>query len=141
MQIKSIMTQQVVTLTRDNTVRDAINIMKEKDIGSVIVVDEDFMVIDILTEGDILKLIDKDFKINAALRISELPKKEHLFSILETESIENAIKILYEVPIHHLVVTDYSGILKGIISTKDIIKAEKRLQKTFPYFPNSQLIH
>ena len=135
------MSKPVVTLTNENTIKEAIGLMKEKKVGSIIIVDEDKLVTDILTERDILEFIDQDFKINADLKIGDLPKKEHLISILETESLDDAIKIFSEIPIHHLVVTDYSGKLTGIISTKDLITAQKKLNKTFPYFPSSQMIH
>ena len=139
-QIKSLMTKPPVTLKSENNIGDAIKLMKEKVLGSIVIVDEDNFPVSIFTEHDILFGLDNDFRINPKTKLGDLPPKIQLITILDTESLDDAIKIFTEKAIHHLVVIDMEGFVKGIISTKDVIKAQKRLNSAFPYFPQMQEI-
>lgn len=139
-QIKQLMSKPAVTLKPSNTVGEAIKLMKEKGLGSIIIVDDDNMPYDIFTERDVLNALDSNSKINESMLLSQLQRKDHLIAIFETDSLDNAIKILADEVIHHLIVTDYKGIVTGIISTKDVIKAQQRFNKTFPYFPDQPQI-
>ncbi len=135
------MSKPPITLLPSNTVKDAINLMKENKIGSIIVIDDDRMPLNIITTKDILNLIDSDFHINASLKLSDLPFKKELITIFNTDSQEDALDLIMENYIHHLIVIDYLGTVVGILSTRDFMKAQKTLERYFPYFPNSQLIH
>lgn len=135
------MAQPVITLQRDDLVVKALKLMKEKDIKSIVIVDEDNFPIDIVTEHDILLTIDDNYRFNPLKKINDLPKKSTLLTMVESESLDDAIKILNEYHIHHVVVTNNTGVLRGIVSSTDIMKAWTKLNKTFPYFPNSQLVH
>ena len=139
-QIKSLMTKPAITLKSENTIGDAIKLMKEKVLGSIVIVDDDNLPVSIFTEHDILFGLDNDFRINPKVKLGDLPPKIQLITIVDTESLDDAIKVFTEKAIHHLVVIDMEGLVKGIISTKDVIKAQKRLNTAFPYFPKMQEI-
>ena len=135
------MSKPVVTLKPSNTVGEAIKLMKEKVLGSIIIVDEDNLPFGIFTEHDVLFALDDNYQINKSMKLSQLPQKDYLITIFETDSLDDAIKILTERTIHHLVVTDLRGVETGIISTKDVIKGQQTLNRVFPYFPReAQLI-
>ena len=56
--IDKIMSKDVITITPDKKVYDALDIMEKNEIGRLIVVDEKNKVIGIITRTDVLKLID-----------------------------------------------------------------------------------
>jgi CBS domain-containing protein len=134
------MKKPVIELTIASTIRDVLDLMKEKRIGSVVIIDEDYMPVDIITEFDIINLIDEN-NVLPNLPLRSLNRKTNLYTVFETDSIDDAIKIFSEKKIHHLVVIDCSGLVIGILSTKDVIYAQKALNRAFPYFPLHELIH
>ena len=100
------------------------------------------MPINIITTKDILNLISTDdFHINPSIKLSELPFKKELITIFNTDSYDDALALITTNYIHHLIVIDYVGAVVGILSTRDLMEAQKTLNRFFPYFPNSQLIH
>jgi CBS domain-containing protein len=133
------MKKPVIELTIASTIRDVLDLMKEKRIGSVVIIDEDYMPVDIITEFDIINLIDEN-NVLPNLPLRSLNRKTNLYTVFETDSIDDAIKIFSEKKIHHLVVIDCSGLVIGILSTKDVIYAQKALNRAFPYFPLHELI-
>ena len=141
MKIDKFMSKPAVTLLPTNTIKDAVNLMKEKKIGSIIVVDNDRMPINIITTKDILNLIETDFHIDASQKLSEIPHKKNLITIFNTDSYDDALALITANYIHHLIVIDNSGVVVGILSTRDLMEAQKTLNRFFPYFPNSQLTH
>ena len=135
------MSKPAVTLLPSNTIKDAINLMKEKKIGSIVVINNDSMPLNIITTKDIMNLIETDFHIDPTLKLSELPVKKNLITISNTESYDDALALITANYIHHLIVIDNLGVVVGILSTRDLMEAQKTLNRFFPYFPNSQLIH
>lgn len=128
------MSHPVVTLTNNSKVGEAIELMKKHSIGSIVIV-EDSVATNIITEKDIVNLIDDNYHINPDLKISELPIKKNLITIFEKDSYDGAIELLTNNIIHHLIVINSSGEVVGILSTSDIMNAQKIYNKSFPYFP------
>ena len=135
------MSHPVITLKPSDTTKDALVLMTKNNIGSIVIVDEDNMPVNIITEKDIINLIDKDFQLDPSIKISNLPIKKNLFTIFETDSYDDAVNVLTTNNIHHLIVIDYSGTVVGILSTRDILVGQKELNRFFPYFPNASIIH
>ena len=104
-----------VTILKDNTVGDALQIMQENKIGGIPVVDNEGMLIGIVTNRDLRFQSDMDRK------IEEVMTKDNIVTTHETD-LKSAAKVLLENKIEKLPVVDNNGKLIGLITYRDITK-------------------
>lgn len=107
------------SLTPDHIVQDAENLMARYRISGVPVVDKDDKLVGIITNRDIRFEPDMDAK------ISDVMTKEELITAPAHISLEDAEKILRKHKIEKLPLVDEAGLLKGLITIKDIEKTIK----------------
>lgn len=108
-----------VTLQPDQTIGDAINLMKKFSISGIPIVDKNNYLVGILTNRDLR------FEPNIHQQISELMTKENLITAPLGTDLTKAERILQDNKIEKLPVVDKNGILKGLITFKDIQKKRK----------------
>lgn len=111
------------SLTGDRTVQEADELMGKYKISGVPVVDKSGKLIGILTNRDLRFLTD------FSIKIAEVMTKEDLVTAPVGTTLEEAQKILMKHKIEKLPIVDANGMLKGLITIKDI---EKSVQ-----YPNS----
>ena len=109
-------------LSPNHVIDDAMELMAKYRISGVPIVDKNRKLLGIITNRDI-RFEDEMFK-----KIDEVMTKENLVTAHEGISMEEAEKILKKYKIEKLPLVDNNGILKGLITIKDI---EKRI--LFPY--------
>jgi len=117
-----------VTLPPDRTIREAEALMSKYHISGIPVVDEQGILIGILTNRDLR------FEVNRDLLVSQLMTKENLITAPLGTTLEEAQKILHKYRIEKLPVVDNNGTIKGLITYKDIIKKKK-----FPFACKDEL--
>ncbi len=105
------------SLTGDRTVAEADELMGKYKISGVPVVDEKGKLVGILTNRDLRFITDFDIK------ISDVMTKENLVTAPVNTNLEQAQKILMKHKIEKLPLVDEQGMLKGLITIKDIEKA------------------
>ncbi|ARK28403.1 IMP dehydrogenase [Halalkalibacter krulwichiae] len=110
-------------LTRDRQVFDAEHLMGKYRISGVPIVDEDQKLVGIITNRD-LRFIE-----DYSIQIDEVMTKENLVTAPVGTTLNEAEKILQKYKIEKLPLVDGDGVLKGLITIKDI---EKVIE-----FPNS----
>lgn len=110
-------------LSKDDTLKDADDLMAHYRISGVPIVDEEKKLIGIITNRDIR--FEEDF----SKKIEESMTKENLITAKEGVSLDDALDILKKYKIEKLPIVDDEGVLKGLITIKDI---EKRIN-----YPNS----
>lgn len=137
-EIEQIMTQEVVTITPENTLYEAARIMGEKHIGSLIVVKYDTPV-GVITERDLLREVvareidlEKDWLVGGVTIKEE--KVEEIMSyplttISLTSSIKEAAQMMIEKRIRRLAVRE-SGKVVGIITASDLIRSLPEVPET-----------
>lgn len=108
-----------ITLSTDKTVGDAVALMAKYHISGIPIVDSGNRLIGILTNRDLR------FEFNQALPVTELMTKENLITAPMGTTLEQAEIILQRHRIEKLPVVDDNGILKGLITFKDISKKKK----------------
>ncbi|MFH0876362.1 MAG: IMP dehydrogenase [archaeon] len=113
-----------VTISPENTILEAKELIEKKGYSSFPVVDNDNMLIGILTKRDIRCVSDDSTLIKEAMVFD--PITTHV-SVTKNE----ALKILHENKIEKLPVVDKEGHLAGIITLKDIVRTHN--------FPNACL--
>lgn len=109
-----------ITISPESTVEDALNLMKEYKIGGIPVVNPDKTLVGIVTNRDLR------FEQNRKRRIAEVMTKENLITTTQTVDLENAAEILQQHKIEKLPVVDGQYRLIGLITYKDITKAQDR---------------
>ena len=106
-----------VTIARENTVGDALAMMRENKIGGIPVVDENRMLVGIVTNRDLR------FQKDMSRKIDEVMTSKNLVTITEGEHSDVA-EVLLSNKIEKLPVVDKEGHLVGLITYKDLTKAQ-----------------
>ncbi len=109
-----------VTISKDKTVGDALQIMQRYKIGGIPVTDKNSKLIGIVTNRDLR------FEQNLDQKISEIMTTEKLVTTGANINLEDAAEILQKHKIEKLPVVDKNGKLVGLITYKDITKAKDR---------------
>ena len=109
-----------VTIRQGKTVADALKLMNEFHIGGIPVVDENMMLVGIVTNRDLR------FERNMKKLIDDVMTKENLVTTNQSTDLEAAAQILQENKIEKLPVVDKDGKLIGLVTYKDITKAKDK---------------
>lgn len=118
--VGEVMSSPVETVRLSTTCYDAANILKNKNIGCVVVVDDLLKPVGIITERDlVLKIVAKNLKSKEVLVGDIVVKK--LISISPKSTLMDAAKLMSEKNIKRLPVIEGEELL-GIITVSDIAK-------------------
>jgi CBS domain-containing protein len=127
---------EVDTINTEKTIRDAVRILVEKNIGSLLVLDENGNITGIITERDILKQCDKSFESSGGKKVKEVMTKDLIVASPE-DDLDYAENIMIQNRVRHLPIIANKK-LEGIISIGDLInvlrgecKVENRYLKDF----------
>jgi len=112
-----------IFLSEDHLIQDAENLMAQYRISGVPITTKEGKLIGIITNRDII------FETNYQRKISEVMTKDNLITAVETTTVEEAKEILKKHKVEKLPLVDKDGVLKGLITMKDIEKVKK--------FPNA----
>ena len=108
-----------ITVKKEATVKDANTLMREFSIGGIPVIDDNNVLIGIVTNRDLR--FEKD---NTRL-ISEVMTAENLVTVAKGTSLQQAEIILQDNKIEKLPVVDADNKLVGLITFRDIIKVKE----------------
>jgi len=117
---ESVMIHEPITIGREGTVSDALNLMKEYKIGGIPVVDKDNVLIGIVTNRD-LRFVQDMNRI-----IGEVMTMNNIITTTRNTGLAEAAMILQEHKIEKLPVVDNDHKLIGLITYKDITKSKDR---------------
>ncbi len=109
-----------VTISVNAVVKDALDLMAEYHIGGIPVVDDEKKLVGIVTNRDLR------FESCVERPISEVMTSENLVVTTQQTDMELATRILKENRIEKLPVVDGNGKLVGLITYKDITKAQDK---------------
>ena len=109
-----------VSIQSGKTVADALALMKEYHIGGIPVVDENNILLGIVTNRDLR------FERNTKKTVDEIMTKDNLVTTHQTTNLEDAAEILQKHKIEKLPVVDKDGKLIGLVTYKDITKAKDK---------------
>ena len=106
-------------LSPKHVISDALELMERYHISGVPITDKNMKLVGILTNRDIR------FQNDFTKQIDEVMTKENLVTAKEGTTLDEAEKILRKWKIEKLPIVDNEGMLKGLITIKDIEKAIK----------------
>ena len=107
-----------ITIKKDSTIGDAMNIMKDYKIGGIPVVDNENILIGIVTNRDLR--FEKDY----TRPVDEVMTKDRIITTSQSIDLEEATDILQKHKIEKLPVIDNGHKLIGLLTYKDITKVK-----------------
>ena len=119
--------RQIWTISKDQSVMQALILMSEKNIGAIIIVDNNDFPIGIFSERDYARKIILKGKSSKDTLLDEVMTKE-LITVTRDYKIDQCMEIMNEKRIRHLPVLENNKIV-GIISIGDVLKIMIKEQK------------
>jgi CBS domain-containing protein len=119
--------RQIWTISKDQSVMQALILMSEKNIGAIIIVDSNDFPIGIFSERDYARKIILKGKSSKDTLLGEVMTKE-LITVTKDYKIDQCMEIMTEKKIRHLPVLENKKII-GIISIGDVLKIMIKEQK------------
>jgi IMP dehydrogenase len=113
----SVIIENPYTINQDKTVQDAIDEAEEKEVSGLLVVDSNSKLVGIVTDRDLL------FEKNTSHLIKDVMTKD-LVTAKPGISLEEAKETLHNNRIEKLPIVDDSGLITGLITSKDITNIE-----------------
>lgn len=143
--VKDVMTKDVITVTKYESIMAVADILADKNISGLPVVDKERKVLGIITQADILSIVgvgrEHTFRDLLKYMLGEpLPARRmgdivgdimttQVVTIKPDAYIADAVRIMDDKKIRRLTVADDSSTLLGIITRADILKAVIRKLK------------
>ena len=130
---EDVMTSPVVTIGPDRYVREAINLMMDKKLKRLPVVDERGLLIGMLSRLDVFRAIMKeapdwkafgkhDVQVGTLKTVSDIMRRD-THTVLPTAPVEDVIREIDKNDIQRVAVVDAKGEFLGLISDKDLLLA------------------
>lgn len=142
LKVDSIMSKHVETLMFKDSISDALGMMIDNGLTTAPVVNADNKCIGILSrsdlttmlmdeDGELARLLDSSLSFGRFCQSLETCESRQVSELMTYEvqtvkvgtSVVDACKLMAELKVHHLPVTDDSGKVVGIISASDIVNA------------------
>lgn len=108
----SVMIENPYSISADKSIQDALDYAEEKEISGLLVVDSASKLVGIVTERDLLFA-------DTSNRISDVMSKDVVTAKLGV-TLDEAKNLLHKHRIEKLPIVDDSGLIKGLITSKDI---------------------
>ena len=105
-----------ITLSRDSSLKDAHDLMAKFSISGVPIVEDTGRLVGIITNRDL------QFELDLNKSIEQVMTSDHLVTVPVGTTLDEAETLLHKHRIEKLPVLDQDGILKGLITVKDIFK-------------------
>ena len=125
--LKSNKDRQIWTILKDQSVMQALILMSEKNIGAIIIVDNNDFPIGIFSERDYARKVILKGKNSKDTLLDEVMTKE-LITVTRDFTIDQCMKLMIEHKIRHLPILENKKVV-GIISIGDVLKIMIKEQK------------
>jgi len=112
---------EVATISQERTVRDAIEMLRERGIGALVVTGSTPPLAGILSERDVVRALARHGADVLELTVADLMSVE-VTTCDESASVNDLMGLMTSLRIRHLPVV-HEGELSGLISIGDVVKA------------------
>lgn len=113
--MKDIMCKQVVTAKGNLSIQDAIQLLSDRHVGSVVITDDEYRCIGIFTERDAIRVVAQKTRLEEPVN---KVMSSHVATISLESSFDEAKGLMLSHKIRHLPVTDQTGKLIGLFSLR-----------------------
>jgi len=124
---KDIMTKEVVSAGRGMPIYEAVELMRRKDVAGIPIVDDDMVLVGIVTEKDVLRLLYDDA--DAEDKTVEDYMSRPAVAFNEDDGLESVCDFMAMNYPRRVAVTSREGKVVGIISRPDVIDYILRLRR------------
>ncbi len=124
LQVREIMNSPAVTIEEDKTILEAARLMKESDVGGIVVINQEKPV-GILTRTDIIEKLLADEKDPKETRVREIMTSP-ITTVDASTNIQEASKLMRNRRISRLAVM-YKDKLVGMVSMRDLVRVTPEL--------------
>jgi CBS domain-containing protein len=128
MQVENILQSKgraVTTVTSGSSIADAVDLLTNKKIGAVVVVDDN-KVVGIVSERDVVRHLAKDWSALASRPVSDIMTK-NVISVSRFATVSDVMERMTEKRIRHMPIVE-NGELVGIVSIGDVVK--RKIEET-----------
>ena len=125
-QFMNIKPRNVISISPDVSVLEALKIMAKENIGAILVLKEDSLV-GILSERDYARKVVLEGKTSASTKVSDIMTTK-VITIDEQQKVDDCMNLMTEKHIRHLPVIS-AGKVVGLISIGDVLKQVMQQQK------------
>ncbi|MDR0471937.1 MAG: CBS domain-containing protein [Nitrososphaerota archaeon] len=115
LRVKDIMCRKVITAKEDLSIQDAVQLLSDRHVGSIVVIDEEERCRGIFTERDAIRVFAA--KYSTAEPLSKI-MSSHVVTISLEASFDEAKRLMLSHNIRHLPVIDQTDKLIGMFSLR-----------------------
>jgi len=126
LKVRDVMVREVVTVDENSSVKEAVDIMNEFQIGSLIVLERG-KARGIVTERDFLKRVIAEAKDVMNTKVKEIMTTP-LVVVAPSTDLEEAVKLMFQNKIKKLAVVDANKLM-GIVTLTDIARVQPQIIK------------
>ena len=124
LKVKDVMVREVITVDENSTVKEAVDIMNEFQIGSLIVLERG-KAMGIVTERDFLRRVMAGAKDVVNTKVKEIMTTP-LVVVEPSTDLEEAVKLMFQNKIKKLAVVDANKLV-GIVTLTDIARFQPQM--------------
>jgi len=135
LKVGDVMVREVITVDENSTVKEAVDIMNEFQIGSLIVLEKG-KAIGIVTERDFLRRVIGEGKDVKNTRVGEIMTTP-LVVVEPSTDLEEAVKLMFQRKIKKLAVVDAKKLV-GIVTLTDIARFQPQMIKMLKQLTTKQ---
>lgn len=136
MEVNEIMHTDVAVLTPQSSLRDVAELMRERDVRHVPIL-ESGNIVGIVSDRDIRLYVADLFQSQGETEIEANRRALTIRNIMQTKplqvdpsaDVDEVVDLLLEYRIGAVLVSDSQGILRGIVSYEDILRAYRGLEE------------
>ncbi|OGF97156.1 MAG: hypothetical protein A3F83_08135 [Candidatus Glassbacteria bacterium RIFCSPLOWO2_12_FULL_58_11] len=115
---------QVLTIYEDKTIADAVAVLVEHNIGSLIVMDHQHKIAGIITERDVLRLTHRHSRDFLGLKVKDgMTRKDDLIVGVLEDTLDYIMQVMTQNKIRHVPIIQGERLL-GLLSIGDVVKAQ-----------------
>ena len=118
MKVIEVMSKNVVSVKKESSILDVMRLMREKNVGFVVIEEEDNP-IGVITDRDIIISLSKELSVST--QIIKIMKK-YVITIKDDKEISEASDLMGYMQVRRLVVVNESNKLVGVLSVTDLLK-------------------
>jgi CBS domain-containing protein len=124
LKVRDVMVREVITVDEDSTVKEAVDVMNEFQIGSLIVLEKG-KAMGIVTERDFLRRVLAGAKDVLNTKVKEIMTTP-LVVVEPSMDLEDAVKLMFQSKIKKLAVVDANKLV-GIVTLTDIARVQPQM--------------
>ncbi len=115
LKVKDVMCKKVITAKEDYSIQQAVQLLSDRHVGSLVVIDDEDKCIGIFTERDAIRIMANKFSTDEPLSKT---MSRHIVTISFDASFDEAKRLMLSHNIRHLPVTNGEDKLIGLFSLR-----------------------